>query len=92
MTLASATSSPSQSTARVASVTSASPASGRPRSVASASASRTDSMTCALDTGRSCARRTPATRVIQRVTVRSGAVKRWWYQPGDSTPAPYPEA
>ena len=40
----------------VASVTSASPASGRPRSVASASASRTASMTWADDTGRSCSR------------------------------------
>ena len=73
----SAVSSPSQRTARVASVTSASPASGRRRSPASVSASRTASITAALETGRSRVRRAPATLVSQRVTGRSGAVQRW---------------
>ena len=83
-----ACSSPSHSTASVASLTSARPASGRPRNVASASASRAASMTCAEDTGRSCARSTPATRVSQRMTVCSRVVNRWWYQPGEVIPAP----
>ena len=51
----------------VASLTSASPASGRPRSAASVSASRTASMTCAEETGRSWPRSTPATWVSQRI-------------------------
>ena len=69
MTYAATVSSPSHMTALVASVTSARPASGRPRITASVSASRTASMTCADDTGRSRARSTPATRVIHRTTV-----------------------
>ena len=58
----------------VASVTSASPASGRPRSAASVSASRTASMTCALETGRSSSRSTPAT-VDQPARRRSGRAR-----------------
>ena len=83
-----AASSPSHSTARVASTTSARPASGRPRIVARVSASRTASITCALETGRSCSRSSAATWVIHRVTTWSGAVNRWWYQPGEVMPAP----
>ncbi len=85
-----ACSSPSQSTARVASVTSVSPASGRERRLASVSASRTASMTCALEVGRSRSRSARATLISQRGMVRSGAVHRWWYQPGEVIPAPYP--
>ncbi|SLH66360.1 Uncharacterised protein [Mycobacteroides abscessus subsp. abscessus] len=81
-------SSPPHITDRTASVTSDSPASGRSRSVASVCASRTASMTCALDTGRSCARNTPATLVSHRAIGCSGVVNRWWYQPGESMPAP----
>lgn len=87
---ASGMSEPSHITARTASVVSLSPASGRPRIAARVSASRTASMTCAEDTGRSSSRRSPATLVIQRVTGRSGAVNRCRYQPGDAIPAPYP--
>ena len=62
-----ARSSPSQSTARVASVTSVRPASGRDRRLARVSASRTASMTWALETGRSRSRSARATLVSQRV-------------------------
>ena len=86
--MASATSSPSTSTDLVASVTSSNPASCRPRRVASASASRTASITLALETGRSAARSTRATLVSHRVTVRSGWLNRCWYQPGEVIPAP----
>ena len=82
---------PSHSTARVASCTSGSPGMGRPRSTARASASRMPSMTCADEVGRSCSRSTAPTWVSQRSTGRSGAANRWWYQPGERTPAPYPE-
>ena len=88
MTNRTAPSSPSHSTARVASVTSVSPASGRVRRLARVSASRTASMTWALEVGRSLARSARATLVSQRTTVCSGAVHRWWYQPGELTPAP----
>ncbi len=48
-------------------------------------------MTWAVETGRSRLRRAWATAVSHRVTGRSGAVQRWWYQPGEVMPAPYPE-
>ena len=79
---------PSQSTARVASVTSSSPASGRPRSAASASASRTASMTCADDAGMPSSRSTAAARASHRSMGWPGAENRWSYQPGELTPAP----
>ena len=63
--------SPSHSTASAASVTSASPASGRPRSVASASASRVASITCADEVGTPSARSTPAASTSQRGTTSS---------------------
>ena len=49
-------------------------------------------MTCADDTGRSRSRSTAATRVSHRSTVCAGVANRWWYQPGEVIPAPYPEA
>jgi hypothetical protein len=49
-------------------------------------------MTEAVDAPRSRVRRACATEVSQRVTGWSGAVHRWWYHPGDVTPAPYPDA
>ncbi|CAM5624220.1 hypothetical protein SFIMM107S_05085 [Streptomyces griseus] len=89
-TRASGTSDPSHMTARTASVVSPSPASGRPRRAARVSASRTASMTWAVETNRSSARSSPATLVIQRSMGRSAASKRCPYQPGESIPAPYP--
>ncbi len=48
-------------------------------------------MTCAELTGWSSARSSSATRVIQRASGSSSVlVNRWWYQPGESMPAPYP--
>ena len=79
---------PSHSTARVASVTSVRPGSGRPRSWARVRASRTASMTWAVEVGRSCPRSTPAERVIHRSRPCSVSVNRCRYQPGESTPAP----
>ena len=64
----------------------------RPRRLASVSASRTASITWALETGRSRSRSARATLVSQRAMVWSGAVHRWWYQPGEVIPAPYPLA
>ena len=78
---------PSHRTDQVASPTSSRPGMGRPRSAASASARRAASMTWALEAGRSCSRSERATRVSQRTIGSSGAVNRWWYQPGESTPA-----
>lgn len=86
----SGTSEPSHITARTASVVSLSPASGRPRIAASVCASRTASMTWAGETIRSSSRSSPATLVIHRSTGRSAAPNRCPYQPGESTPAPYP--
>ena len=79
---------PSQSTARAASVTSSRPASGRPRSAASAPASRTVSMTCADEAGMPSSRRTAAARASHRSTGWPGEANRWSYQPGDRMPAP----
>ena len=79
---------PSHSTDQVASPTSSRPGMGRPRRAASASARRAASMTWAEEAGRSCSRRERATNVSQRTTGSSGAVNRWWYQPGEVTPAP----
>ena len=79
---------PSQSTERAASVTSSRPASGRPRSAASASASRTDSMTCAEDAGMPSSRRTAAALASHRSTGWPGEQNRWSYQPGERMPAP----
>jgi hypothetical protein len=79
---------PSHSTARAASVTSSRPASGRPRSAASAAASRTDSMTCADEAGTPSSRRTAAARASHRSTGCPVAANRWSYQPGDRMPAP----
>ena len=76
-------SSPSQSTARVASVTSVSPASGRPRRLARVSASRTASITWALDTGRSLRRaalRPPGQPAGDRLV---GGGPQVVYQPGE---------
>ena len=47
-------------------------------------------MTWALETGWPSWRSTPATSTSQRATGRSVEVNRWWYQPGERTPAPYP--
>ena len=79
-------SSPWHSTDRVASVTSASPASGRPRIVATASASRTASMTWADDTGRSFSRSRPATLVSHRGTTWSGVREQVVVPPGRLDP------
>ena len=43
---------------------------------------------CELFQKRSCSRSTASTCVSQRSTGRSGAANRWWYQPGERTPAP----
>ena len=45
-------------------------------------------MTWALEVIRSLARRVWATLVSHRAIGWSGAVHRWWYQPGEATPAP----
>ena len=79
---------PSHSTERAASVTSSRPASGRPRSAASASASRTDSMTCADDTGMPSSRRTAAALASHLSMGCPGEENRWSYQPGERMPAP----
>ena len=82
---------PSPRTAAAASVTSVSPASGRRRIVARASARRVASMTCAGETVYPPARSTAATSQNQRA-ITSGPAwwNRWWYHPGARTPAPYP--
>ena len=49
-------------------------------------------MTWALEAGRSRSRSARATLTSQRGMVPSGAVHRWWYQPGEVMPAPYPLA
>ncbi len=87
-TSARATSEPSHITARTASSVSVSPASGRPRSPARARASRTASMTCAEETGWSSARSRPAARVSQPGSGSPSVRCRWWYQPGETIPAP----
>ena len=79
---------PSHSTARAASVTSSRPASGRPRSAASASASRTDSITCADDTGTPSSRSTAAAFASHRSMGCPREENRWSYQPGERIPAP----
>ena len=79
---------PSHSTACAASVTSSRPASGRPRSAASAAASRTDSITCADDAGTPSARRTAAARASHRSMGWPGDENKWSYQPGERMPAP----
>ena len=84
---------PSPRTAAAASVTSASPANGRRRSVARASARRAASMTWAGEAGYPPARSTAAASQNQRATTSGPAcANRWWYQPGARTPAPYPVA
>ncbi len=79
---------PSHSTAWAASVTSSSPASGRPRSAASASASRTASITCADEAGMPASRSTAAALASHRSTGCPGQENRWSYQPGERMPAP----
>ena len=79
---------PSHRTARADSVTSSRPASGRPRSAASASASRTDSITCEDDAGTPSSRSTAAALASHRSTGCPADVNRWSYQPGDRMPAP----
>ena len=79
---------PSHMTDRTASPSSSEPGRGRPRMAARAWARRAASIMWAEETGRSWRRREAATRVNQRMTGWSGAVNRWWYQPGEATPAP----
>ncbi|CAM5528392.1 hypothetical protein SMICM304S_07069 [Streptomyces microflavus] len=87
---ASGTSEPSHITARTASVVSLSPASGRPRIAASVSASRTASMTWAVETNRSSSRSSPATLVIRPLDRPVGGTEEvpGTRQPGESIPAP----
>ncbi len=79
---------PSHSTARAASVTSSRPASGRPRRTASVWASRTDSITCAVDAGMPSSRSTAAALASHRSMGWPFDENRWSYQPGDRMPAP----
>lgn len=62
--------------------------SGRPRITASVRASRTASITCAEETGWSSARSRSAALVNQSGTGSPVVVNRWWYQPGETIPAP----
>ena len=59
--------------------------------MASVSASRTASITLAGDASRSSFRNNLAAREIHRKVVFLGSCQICSYQPGDSTPAPYPE-
>ena len=80
---------PSVSTARAASVSSARPTDGRPRTAASAPANRVASTTDAVDASRFSPRSARATRTNHDgTTSSSGVTKRWWYHPGERTPAP----
>ena len=83
---------PPHSTARAASVHSARPARGRPRNDARLAASRAASIADAVGADRSAFRIARATFTIQRSTRWSSSVaKQWAYQPGEVTPAPYPD-
>ena len=81
-----------------ASSSSASPTDGRPRTAARAVASRDASTIEAVDASSCWVRSSRATRTSQPVASDSSSSsrdqwsKRYWYQPGDVTPAPYPLA
>ncbi len=91
-TIAISTSDPSVTTVRMASVSSSRDGIARPRNAARVSARRVASIRCAGEMSRSSARNVRATRAIHVTTSGSRPDQRCSYQPGDGTPAPYPEA
>src|SRR6266568_759285 len=79
---------PLHNTVCMSSCSSASPGIGKSRIAASASLSRTASITLAEEASNPFPRSRCAAWVIQRIVTRSGAVQRCSYQPGEVTPAP----
>ena len=82
------TSEPPHSTVRIDSPSSPSPGDRRSRTDASASASRTASMTLAEDASRSSPRSRRAASMSHRDGASAGCSHRCRYQPGEVMPAP----